>query len=120
MTPKTSLFDASAPSPTNEAASWVSTILAGEMVIVLCTVAVALFSFQLLLGRIQMARGLRTVVGIFLLLGAPTIAAGMMAWQADNGGPKPLILDPQRVDQTRGDIPEADFDPYAGASLRRN
>lgn len=121
MTLQASLFDAPQTSPFGEAAGWVSALISGQMVVAICTIAVALFGFQLLMGRLRMARGMRTVFGIFILLGAPTIAVGMMAWVPEEAGPTPLtIIEPQRDQQTRGELPEANYDPYAGASLRRD
>ena len=78
----------------------------------------SLVGFLMLMGQIPIRHGMRVILGCFVLLGAPVIAAGLAgAWQsASPPAPDPEVYVPTEV---REPLPPADYDPYAGASLRR-
>ena len=67
-----------------------------------------------------MRRGMRVLVGCFVLLGAPVIAGVfMVGGQSD----APVRVAAPAMEQSdvgaREELPPAQNDPYAGASLRR-
>ncbi|MCR2834759.1 TrbC/VirB2 family protein [Parerythrobacter lacustris] len=110
-----------APRPGNAvlgSVQWLTGTLLGTVAISLCVIAIAFVGFQMLSGRLPIMRGLRVIVGCFLLLGAPVVAASISGlWQQSSVPPAPPAS--QQNDDPRGDVPPAG-DPYAGASLRRD
>lgn len=110
-----------APQPGNALAGsvqWLTGTLLGTAAISLCVIAIAFVGFQMLSGRLPIMRGLRVIVGCFLLLGAPVVAASISGlWQQGAAAPAPPAAQ-QRVDP-RSDLPPAGA-PYAGASLRQD
>lgn len=104
-----------------ESARWIEGVMLGEIALGVCVLAVALIGGLMLTGRLPLREGMRVVLGCFVLLGAPVIAAGF----AGGGGgmsealtPPPPVTVP--IESTRPDLPPANFDPYAGASLRED
>lgn len=110
-----------APRPGNAvlgSVQWLTGTLLGTAAISLCVIAIAFVGFQMLSGRLPIMRGLRVIVGCFLLLGAPVVAASISGlWQQGSAAPAPPAA--QQTADPRGDLPPAG-DPYAGASLRRD
>ena len=88
----------------------------------LCVIAVALLGFMMLSGRMPLRRGLQVVLGCFMLLGASTIAAGLQQLgedvRTDRAGAQ--IIVPNEGLANRRPLPPTNYDPYAGASLRRD
>lgn len=112
--------------PTSDSAllgpiDWVANLLLGSAAIGLCVIAVAVVGLMLLSGRLPIRHGLRTLLGCFILLGAPVIAVGLVgSWQGISERPTTPV---STVDyaQPREEPPSAEgYDPYAGASLRRD
>jgi type IV secretory pathway VirB2 component (pilin) len=97
---------------------WINGVLLGGLATGLCVLAVSLVGVLMLLGQMPIRHGLRVILGCFVLLGAPVIAAGLAgAWQsASPAAPEPMVFIPE---DSREALPPADYDPYAGASLRR-
>lgn len=119
MAPSTSLFDAPGNPPLEGALVWVESTLLGQAAVSLCVIAVAIVGFTMLTGRIPFRHGLRVVLGCFVLLSAGSIVQGLAGAAADGGAsPLPVSSEPQLLYE-REALPEATFDPYAGASLRR-
>ena len=71
-----SLFEAGGGTPMAESARWIEGVMPGEIALGLCMIAVALVGALTLTGRLLPHEGMRFVVGGYVLLGAPTIAAG--------------------------------------------
>lgn len=116
-----SLFEAGGGAPMVESARWVEGVMLGEIALVVCVIAVAFIGALMLIGQLPLRDGARVVVGCFVLLGAPVIAAGFM------GGGSELYEAPvlplpvaAEIETSRANLPRADFDPYAGASLRED
>jgi type IV secretory pathway VirB2 component (pilin) len=116
-----SLFETGDGVPTVDSARWIEGVMLGEMALGVCVIAVAFIGALMLTGRLPLREGMRVVAGCFVLLGAPVIAAGFV-----QGGdrvsepptsPPPLEVQPETL---RPDLPPANFDPYAGASLRQD
>ena len=116
-----SLFDA-APGGrvAGDAVGWLTGTMLGAIAITLCILAVASVGAMMFTGRLPIRRGAQVVLGCFILLGAPVIASALF----DLGGPVAgAQAEAPNVDESakpREDLPPAEYDPYAGASLRRN
>ncbi len=113
-----SLFEAGGGTPMAESARWIEGVMLGEIALGLCVIAVAFIGALMLTGRLPLREGARIVVGCFVLLGAPVIAAGFV-----EGGRRAAVSSaPPRVaaqiENLRTGLPSANLDPYAGASLR--
>ncbi|MEP0390742.1 MAG: TrbC/VirB2 family protein [Erythrobacter sp.] len=119
LTVQASLFEPSGGSPLQNAAGWMTELLQGPLVVTLCVIAVALVGFAALGGRLPVRMGARAVLGCFVLLGAPVIASALM-WQGEKPVSQVVYQAPPSVaEPARTELPSADYDPYSGASLRR-
>lgn len=115
-----SLFETSGTSPLQVATGWIAELMQGPLVVTLCVIAVALVGFAALGGRLPVRMGVRAVLGCFVVLGAPAIASALM-WQGEEPTPQVVYEAPSGVaEPARPELPPADYDPYSGASLRRN
>lgn len=98
---------------------WVQSAMFGTIASAVAVIAIALVGMAMLGGRIDVRHSIRTVLGCFLIFGAPTIAAAFMALVSVPTAPviesipvaTPLALLPPPPPR------EASFDPYAGASV---
>jgi type IV secretion system protein VirB2 len=115
-----SLFDAGGSAPMMQSVQWIEHVMLGEIALGLCVIAVAFLGALMLTGRLPLRDGGRIVAGCFLVLGAPLIAAEFV----DNRGelnvastPPPPTPVNVPIESTRPDLPPANYDPYAGASL---
>lgn len=97
---------------------WINGLLLGSLAAGLCVLAVAFVGLLMLGGRLPVRQGLRVILGCFILLGAPIIAAEISgAWQqASPPPPDPVAV----TEEPRADLPPADYNPYTRASLRRD
>lgn len=112
-----SLFDAGGDAPMLQSAQWIERVVLGDVALGLCAIAVAVVGAAMLGGRLPVREGMRIVLGVFVVLGAPVIAggfAGGFSETVDLSPPQPAKVDGGGV---RPDLPPADYDPYAGASL---
>jgi type IV secretion system protein VirB2 len=120
LTVQQSLFEAGGGTPMVESARWIEGVMLGEVALGVCVIAVALIGTLMLTGRLPLREGVRVVIGCFVLLGAPVIAAGFVD---GGGGVIEARVPPQasaQIESLRPNLPPADFDPYAGASLRED
>ena len=103
------------------AIEWITSTMLGSIALGLCTIAVAVVGLMMLEGRVPIRQGARVIVGCFVIFGAPVIAAGLMgAWQSETvAQPPPITVEPDPA-SAREEPPPANYDPYAGASLRRD
>lgn len=105
---------------------WLNELVLGSLAVGLCVIAVAVVGLMMFGGRLPVRAGLRVILGCFILLGAPVIAAGLMGvWGTSlplSPAPSDQITEPQRTEELppRQDLPPSAFDPYAGASIRRD
>ena len=117
-----SLFDKPAQPVLGGTSEWTQGVLGGSLATSLCVIAVAVLGLLLLSGRLRMRRGVEVVFGCFLLLGAGLIAAQLERLAGDTAGAGAFgseqIIVPEPT-PTRPP-PPANYDPYAGASLRRD
>jgi len=115
-----SLFEANGARPLGDAADWITGTMLGSVAVTLCVLAVAFVGFALVSGRMEIRGSIRVVLGCFTLLGAQTIASAFMTVAEPQGRTIQFLpADPIAMDP-RGDLPPANYDPYAGASLRRD
>lgn len=72
------LFQPSPAKPIESSLGWMETVLFGQVALTLCVLAVALIGALMLTGRLPVKRGMMVVIGCFVLLGAPLVAAGVI------------------------------------------
>jgi type IV secretory pathway VirB2 component (pilin) len=112
-----SLLEAGGGSPAIESARWVEAVVLGDFALGLCVTAVALVGGLMLTGRLPLRRGVRIVIGCFVLLGAPVIASGLLGADKVASSASVTEPDPSRSGDRRDNLSPAEYDPYAGASL---
>jgi type IV secretory pathway VirB2 component (pilin) len=102
------------------AAQWIADVLTGPVATSLAVISIAALGYLMLSGRLEIRRGLRIVLGCFILFSAPTIALGLRNATHDLERErttlrmmKPTVLTPpsRTMDNSA--------DPYAGAAVRR-
>ena len=120
MTIARSLFDRPSSEVLPAASEWVTGTLLGSLAVTLCVLAIAFVGLMLMSGRLAVRDGARVMLGCFVLLGAPLIAAGLRG-VADEASAsvamEPLVIEPAPAAPP---LPPSTYDPYAGASLRRD
>lgn len=87
LVPAQSLFEPQGNSAIADAAAWISGTLLGSLAIGLCVIAVAAIGLIMLSGHLPVRRGMHVVLGCFVLLGAPTIAAAFSALWSEAAPP---------------------------------
>lgn len=111
-------FAASSAEPFQGAVDWLTGTLLGNIAVSFCVLAIAVLGLMMFTGRLPVREGLRVVIGCFVLLGAPLIAAGFAgAWSGAIDGPAVQVA-PLPDPSPRAELSPADYDPYAGASVR--
>lgn len=117
MSVSQSLLEPQTGSSLASAANWIAGVLAGPLATSLCIIAVAALGMLMLTGRLPIRRGIAVVLGCFLIFGASSIAGGLRGLGGDAASGPPVQLVIER--ETPPPLPPANYDPYAGASLRR-
>jgi type IV secretion system protein VirB2 len=116
-----SLFDKPDQPVLGGASEWVQGVLGGSLATSLCVIAIAIFGLLLLTGRLHVRRSFKVVLACFLLLGAGLLAIQLQqladSTASDAGTVGEQITVPE---QPATPPPAAHYDPYAGASLRRD
>lgn len=119
MAGRVTIFERTSVSPLGEAVGWLTATLLGSVATILCVLAIAFVGLMMLSGRLPIRRGLQVVIGCFLLLGAPLVALTFTdVWRQPIPSQEPVMI--AEPADPRGNLPPADYDPYAGASLRRD
>ena len=106
--------------PMVESLRWMEAMILGEIALGVCVIAVAFIGALMLTGRLPLRECARIVMGCFVLLGAPVIAAGFAeggSALSDTSAPPQIAV---QIENPRRVLPPANFDPYAGASLRED
>lgn len=117
----TAPFEASGSQAMEAGANWLVMLMTGSLALGLCVLAIAVIGLLMLGGRLPVRNGFRVVLGCFVLLGAPAIAAAFVMVGQEVGQPPASIEPPPRnLANPRKDLPPSAFDPYAGASLRQD
>lgn len=110
-------FEASDWPAIESGANWLVALATGSLALGVCVLAVAGVGLLMLSGRLPVGHGFRVVLGCFVLLGAPVVSAGLLSLvdgqaYSEATAPEPPIA-------ARPALPPANYDPYAGASLRQ-
>jgi len=90
ITPQSSLSEPPASSSVASSLDWINGVLFGQVAVGLCVLAVAFVGALMLTGRLPLRQGMRVMLGCFVLLGAPLIAAGFMENWEDRSAPAPV------------------------------
>ena len=107
--------------PIADSVGWLTGTLLGDLATTLCVLAVAFVGLSMLGGRMPIREGGRVILGCFVLLGAPVIAASFIQPWSERHTMVEVALPPQiEMLSEREELPPAQYDPYAGASLRRS
>jgi type IV secretory pathway VirB2 component (pilin) len=116
-----SLFEGQQSSTIVEPALWIEALVLGEIALGLSVLAVALVGALMLAGRLPLRQGMRVAMGCFVLLGAPMMAAALFQFR-DAAAPidQPVVSTLVEISPARPELPPAQYDPYAGASLRED
>lgn len=101
-----------------DSARWVEGVMIGEIAFGLCVIALALIGALMLTGRLPLRKGALIVIGCFVLSGAPVIATGMLELTASPLTAQLSIPQAGERSQLRPELPKADYNPYAQASVR--
>ena len=111
-----SLSDPTGSSALVAAVSWLEGTVLGTMATSVAVTAVAWVGLLLLMGRLEVRRGMTVIAGCFVLFGASAIAGGI---RGAVGGEEvasayvpPAVAPPPDVPP-----PQRNADPYAGASV---
>lgn len=113
-----SLFDAPLSPVLQAGSDWIGGTLFGSLAVGLCVIAVAIVGLMLMSGRTAVREGARVVLGCFVLLGAPVIAAELRGFAAE-AEPSPTVeASTTRASLPTPVLPPSNYDPYAGASLK--
>lgn len=98
-------------------AQWIERVMLGEVALGLCVIVVTVLGAVMLSGRFPVREAVRIVLGIFVVLGAPTIAGGLARSFVETAEMSLTQLAKVEGGNVRSDLPGAVYDPYAGASL---
>ena len=113
----TSLSDAPGASPLVAAVAWLQGTLLGTIATTLAIVAVSWVGMLMLAGRLEIRRGLTTILGCFILFGASAIAGGIQTF-VGRGGEEMAWVPPPVAPPVQPPMPAARHaDPYAGAAM---
>ena len=115
-----SLTDPDGSQPLVAATRWIEQTLLGTTATIVATMAVAAVGFLMLTGRVPLRRGATVVLGCFIVVGATTIAAGIMGLRDKTASiPQSIRLATEQVTPTPIAPPAQPqvYDPYAGASV---
>lgn len=100
------------------AARWIEGVVSGNLATILAILAVAglgLLAFQ---GKLPVGRGLRVMLGCFILFSAGTIAAGLINLAQLSRRPIQTVVIPSPAPAPLlPAAPQPNPDPYAGASV---
>lgn len=106
------------PDPLSSSAMWVHELLFVSLLPIIASLAIAFIGFRMLFGRLGPGRGMTIVIGIFLALGAPAIATGLLSgMQTPPGGLHPsdfqmsVAEEPPQIEQ------EPARSPYSRSSV---
>ena len=110
-----SLSDAPRSSVLVEAAQWLQHTVLGTVATSVAVTAVAWMGLLMLLGRLEIRRGLTVVLGCFILFGATSIVGGIQS-VVSMGSPAEFVAVPPQMPVPPPPRPRS-LDPYAGASL---
>jgi type IV secretory pathway VirB2 component (pilin) len=82
--------------PLLAALQWLQGTALGTIATMIAIIAIAAIGILLLTGRIEWRRGVTTIIGCFVLFGAPAIASGILSAIGDGGASDaaPIVVTP--------------------------
>jgi len=111
LTIKRSLFEANEVSSLETAAEWMTGLLNGSLGVSLAVLAVAIVGFGALGGRLSLLRGGQTIVGVFVLFGASSIASSFAVGLEELEPAEPsVVFDAASISDPRADLSPATSD----------
>ncbi|WP_375380145.1 TrbC/VirB2 family protein [uncultured Sphingomonas sp.] len=115
------LSDPTGGAPLVDAALWIQHVLLGSTATMVAILAIAAIGFLALSGQIELRRGATTIIGCFILFGAPSIAAAFvqMFVRVDDRPPLTAAKADAPTLPPAPPPPPRTYDPYAGASVER-
>ncbi len=120
MSPQRSLLEPTGSSSLTVLARWIEGVLLGDLAVILAIIAVALVGLLLVTGRFAARQAAQVAIGIAIVFGAPTIAAGLLGAADRGASPAPQMASSETEASPRGDLPPGNYNPYAGAALRND
>lgn len=106
------------------AIEWIDHVLLGSVGVAIAILCVAFVGALTMQGHIPVRRGLSTLIGCFVLFGAPVIAAGLLtavrarSIEAAPVEAPPIATKSEPAPPYKPSIPaSAPYDPYAGAAV---
>ncbi|WP_082209327.1 TrbC/VirB2 family protein [Novosphingobium sp. B-7] len=114
-----SLFEPSHTQAFGVVADWLQEVLSGSLATALGIVAISLVGLSLFQGRLPLKHVAFVALGVFLLLGAPMISAGIVGSlpPALPAITNTTVAPAPAIPQNRPTLSPNPFDPYAGASV---
>ena len=111
-----SLSDAPGSSALFAAVGWIQGTLLGSIATAVAVIAISWLGMMMLAGRLEIRRGLTSILGCFILFGASAIAGGI---QAFIGGDRMAAYEPPPVPPPPPvpTLGPRNADPYAGAAV---
>ncbi|WHO38398.1 TrbC/VirB2 family protein [Sphingobium sp. AP49] len=102
------------------AALWIQGLILGQVGTSIAVLAIAIIGLNMLRGTLSARDGVRSLLGCFILFGAPAIAHGVMGTLPRSTGPEVIVpLQPPvpSLHKEKQSSPSINpFDPYAGQS----
>jgi type IV secretory pathway VirB2 component (pilin) len=114
------LLDPPQNSPLGAASQWVELLTAGNLAAVVATIAIAIVGFLMFGGRVDVRCGTLTLLGCFVIFGAPAIAVAVRSLGGDTEMPEVLPPSiPSSFAPPTNASGSTPYDPYAGAAVPR-
>ena len=117
--PTGSLADPAGSSVILAAIAWLEGTLLGTVATTVAIIAVASVGLMMLTGRVNVRHGLTVVAGSFILFGASSIVAGIQSSVTGGDFSSAGYVPPPAPPPPPVQLPPANPDPYAGASVPR-
>ena len=99
-----------------DAGLWLQHLLLGSLATAIAVLAVAATGAAMLTGNMDIRRGATVILGCFLLLGAPVIAAGLYSALSGVAASPMRKAAPPAPKEPSVPPPINPFDPYAGTA----
>lgn len=113
-----SLSDPQGSSALVAAVTWLQATLLGTIATAVAVTAVASVGLLLLMGRLEVRRGMTVIAGCFILFGVSAIAGGIrgavIGDEVASASVPPAVASPPAIPPI-----QQNADPYAGASVPR-
>lgn len=104
------------------AALWIQGLILGQVGTSIAVLAIAIIGLSMLRGTLSARDGVRSLLGCFILFGAPAIAHGLMGTLPRSTGPEVIVPMQRPTPLQHQKQPPSQinpFDPYTGQSLQQ-